>query len=257
MEKFKEELKCLYKKLAKDCEYNESIVPFVFQAGKKYPKEKNCGILFYGRATNGWFGTWNIDELFDERNPNRGWNRDDALIWVDRAAGDEGDYNSNRSQFWKLVTGITCRNYGTDEWSDYAIWSNVCKAAPEQQGNPSDSLYYSTLETNCQIMKVEIDYLSPKFVVLFTGGGNWIEKGSQSKGGDWSSDFLKYLNNGNDFNLCPIDEIIWDDDYEERRAKVYKIGDVYYIVTLHPQGKKIKPHIDGIINLISKYERVQ
>lgn len=252
MKKFKEELKNLYRNLAGNCHDDESIVPFVFQAGKDYPKAKNCGIMFYGRATNGWFGSWNIDEIFDESNPDRSWNRDDALIWVDRAAGDEESYNSNRSQFWQLVSGITRRYYGIDNWSDYALWSNVCKAAPKQQGNPSDSLYYSTLKTNCHIMKAEIDYFSPKYVVLFTGGGNWMKDGCASKGGDWSSDFLKFLNKEGDLNSTFVEEKIWDEKYPERKAKVYKIGDVYYIVTLHPQGKKIQLHIDGILSLIGK-----
>lgn len=256
MKKLKEELVKLYNNLKKDCNADDSIVPFIFQVGEKFPKESKSGILFYGRATNGWGNTWNIDDLFDDNNPNRGWNPDDALIWVDNAEGKEDKYNSNRSQFWQLIKGITINYYNDEHWSDYAMWSNVCKAAPEEKGNPSDNLYYSTLETNCKIMKAEIDYFSPKFVVLFTGGGNWIEEGCSSKGGDWSSDFLKFLNKGNDIKGNLIDELIWDENYEDRKAKIYKIGDVYYIVSLHPQGKKIQAHIDGISKLINKYDNI-
>ncbi len=257
MKAFKEALKKLYNELKKDCDANEYVVPFIFQAGKKFPKEKNNGIVFYGRATNGWYGTWDIEKLFDENNPDRGWCPDNALIWVDYAAGNEGHYNTNRSQFWNLLKGVAIHYYGSrdcnfqpSEWSDYTMWSNVCKAAPEVAGNPSNSLYYATLETNCKIMKAEIEYFSPKFVVLFTGGGDWLKEGQSSSGGDWSSDFLKFLNNGNEIKGNLIDELIWDKDYEGRKAKSYKIGDVYYIVTLHPQGKKIQPHIEGINKLI-------
>ena len=94
--KFKQELKALYEDLKKDCEADERLVPFIHQVGKGFPLESNTGIMFYGRATNGWDGTWDIDNLFDE-----GWMPDDSLAWVNDASGDENyyNYNSNRSQF--------------------------------------------------------------------------------------------------------------------------------------------------------------
>ena len=107
--KFKRELKALYEDLKKDCGADERLVPFIHQVGKEFPLEPNTGIMFYGRATNGWGGTWDIDNLFDEDNPERGWMPDDYLTWVNDASGsgDEQNYNSNRSQFWQVIKGVT------------------------------------------------------------------------------------------------------------------------------------------------------
>lgn len=245
--KFKQELKALYEDLKKNCEADERLVPFIHQVGKGFPLESNTGIMFYGRATNGWYGTWDIDNLFDEDNPDRGWMPDDSLAWVNDASGDEQHYNSNRSQFWQVIKGVTTHFWG-NEWEKYCFWSNVCKAAPYYKGNPSDAIYYRTLDTNVRIMAKEIEFYSPKFVVMFTGGRDWVEDGKPSKGGDWSSDFLKGLNNGD--MPKTIDRVTWDDSCNDRIVKVHKIGQVYFLITLHPQGKKIQPHIDGLVKII-------
>ena len=97
-------------------------------------------------------------------------------------------------------------------------------------------------------MAKEIEFYSPKFVVMFTGGGDWVEEGKPSKGGDWSSDFLKGLNNGEmPETIC---RMTWDDSCNDRIVKVHKIGQVYFLITLHPQRKKIQPHIDGLVKII-------
>lgn len=134
--KFKQELKALYEDLKKDCEADERLVPFIHQAGKEFPLESNTGIMFYGRATNGWDGTWDIDNLFDEY-----WMPDDSIAWVNDASGDENEknYNSNRSQFWQVIKGVTTHFWG-NEWEKYCVWSNVCKAAPYKGKNPSDAI---------------------------------------------------------------------------------------------------------------------
>ncbi|PSM51440.1 hypothetical protein CBLAS_1390 [Campylobacter blaseri] len=42
---------------------------FCFQRGKDYPCNKDDGILFVGKATNGWTSnSINVDELFDINN---------------------------------------------------------------------------------------------------------------------------------------------------------------------------------------------
>ena len=48
-------------------------------------------------------------------------------------------------------------------------------------------------------------------------------------------------------------EAIWDDEYPNRKLKVYEINGVHYIVTLHPQGKKLEPHGKCIIDTINKF----
>ena len=236
----------LYQHLKEVCESNEKWSPFLMQWGEDFPTEPNKGIMFYGRATNGWFGTWDFNVFFSDNHKDRGWNRDDQMVWVENQWYESDDgYVTSNSQFWSVIRGISKEFYG-EEWYKYVTWSNVCKVAPAAKGNPSDKLYYSTLENNQKIIKTEIAHFNPKFVVLFTGG-DW------SSGGDWSTDFISYLNN--EEKLVCLMEFQWDSSDKERKCKVYKIEDIYYIVTLHPQGKTIQPHIDGIINLIRQIDK--
>ena len=79
LDKLKERLLPLYVNLRKDCNADENLCPFLMQWGDKFPIRENDGIIFYGRATNGWsHGTWDDDIFFsnDDNSNERGWNRD-------------------------------------------------------------------------------------------------------------------------------------------------------------------------------------
>ena len=52
-------------------------------------------------------------------------------------------------------------------------------------------------------------------------------------------------------------ERIWDTDFEDRKLKVYLIDGIYYIVSLHPQGKKISPHANCIFEVINELKDAQ
>lgn len=204
------------------------------QWGRNFPLQPHCGILFVGKATNGWitdaedinvlFGTGE-DKIFD---------RFDQMQWVENLENNKSGYNTRRSAFWRVIKKVAS-NYYPKNWSSYIAWSNVCKVAPFTGGNPNDPLYYAQLE-NCQkILQKEIEILSPKFVVFLTGSA-------------WAVDFLRFLNDGQETHS------IHTEKWNKYECKTYLLKDVYCILSVHPQGKKEKEHSNCIIKLINQYK---
>lgn len=249
LEKLKSQLFPLYVGLRDDCNAHESLCPFLMQWGDKFPDAKNDGIIFYGRATNGWFGTWDYDVFFGNDNKDRGWNRDDQMVWAENQwlESDDG-YVTSRSQFWSIVKGVSTRFYG-DEWYNYVAWSNICKVAPEEKGNPNDTVFYNTLENNIKIFQAELNFWSPKYVVLLTDG---LARDNENKI-DWTSNYISSLNNG--FVPSPIYEIAWDEENPALKIRVFELGERYVILSLHPQGRKVDLHKEAIIDIIEKIEQ--
>lgn len=248
LEELKSRLIPLYLDLRKDSMADENLSPFLMQWGEKFPSERNKGIIFYGRATNGWHGNWNYEVFFDNHNDKRGWNRDDQMIWAERLMEKpDGNYNIRQSQFWNIIKGVSTRFNGI-EWYKYVAWSNICKVAPKDEGNPSDNLFEDTLKDNKRIFQTEIDFWSPKYVVLFTDGLRRDNKTII----DWTSPFISSFSN--DEHPSPIYETSWDDDNPNIKILVYKFGNRYFLLTLHPQGRKVDLHKEAIIDIIEKAE---
>lgn len=224
----------LYTNLMQDIAAIEgSKATFCIQWGKNFPMEDNTGILFVGRATNGWItDSQDVNVLFGNTE-DRIFNRSDQMTWVENNAGANGNsYNTNRSAFWRVIRQVTQSFYPKEHWSSYVAWSNVCKVAPFAGGNPNDSLYYAQLDTCQKILEIEIEILSPRVVVFFTGNS-------------WSRDFLKHLNHGQELN--PVDEKSWCG----YKCMVYLIDGVTYIQTEHPQGKNETSHVNCIEEIIN------
>lgn len=232
-------LKPLYAQMiddVKDYAY-KGLMPFCIQWGEFYPIEKNSGIMFYGRATNGWITfESDVEKLFDKNSKDCIFALDDQMQWVeDCAGGKEEYYNSNRSAFWRIIRSVASNFYpGGDELLNIC-WSNVCKIAPDAS-NPSDGLFYAQFPAARTIMQREIEIFSPKHVVLLTGVR-------------WCRDFLYFLN-GN-MHTKSVASYRWGNK-GEYAVKVYKIGDVFYYVSEHPQGKEEGTHIDVLIEAISQ-----
>lgn len=252
IQQFRNDLMPLYEELKKDCGANDDLVPFLIQFGKEFPIKENCGIMFYGRATNGWeHGTWDFDVFFSEflQRNERGWNRQDQLVWVEyHWKNPKYSYDTSKSQFWKIIRHISIEKYG-NKWYDKICWSNICKVAPWEEGNPSDSLYYDTLHHNCEIFKLEIEYWSPKFVILFTDG----YKRDNKTRIDWTSSYLRYINKNKE--VTPIKKIIWDSDYPGFEIWVYRIGERYYILTIHPQRGKVWLHMKVLLEIMDNLSK--
>lgn len=210
---------------------------FFPQWGANYPFSKeHCGIMVMGRACNGWHSiSQNIDVLFGTSDESI-FNRKDQMRWVENSSGNKDGYNTNRSAFWRVTKRIVQCFY-PNEWSSYIAWSNVCKVAPWEGGNPSNTLYYAQLGSCQKIFKAEIRLFSPKVVVMFTNNS-------------WAADLLKYMNN-NQEPIC-LEQLNWD----KYKCYIYRINETYFVVSEHPQGKKEKIHAESIISFIKSIQNL-
>ena len=228
-------LKPLYAELLGQLSEEDKLVvsPFFMQWGKNFPTTSFSGLLFVGRATNGYGtdATKSVDVLFDGEGESLGFARPDQMTWLET----HSSYNWRQSPFWRVISKVS-QDYTEGEWFDGIAWSNLCKIAPSEAGNPSDSLYYAQLSACQKILKSEIEILSPKFVILLTGDS-------------WAKDFLSYLD---DKKTCsPIDKVEWGNNYT---MEIYLINEVYFLRTEHPQGKPEQSHVEGIKSIIEKYK---
>lgn len=232
-ELLKTELKPLYKDLLQSVTDYGEIAPFCLQWEKDYPLSPNEGILFIGRATNGWVSdSTDIKELFGD-GKYAIFARKDQMKWVNNLEGnkDPKGYNTRKSAFWRVIKQVSEKVY-PDKWYDNIAWSNLCKIAPSEGGNPSDSLYYSQLK-DCQlILKKEIEILSPKYVIMLVGQ-------------NWAKDFMRYLNDNQETHR--IETVKWG-NYE---VIVYAIKGAIYLISEHPMGKPEQVHIEALNSLIS------
>lgn len=137
--------------------------------------------------------------------------------------------NSAFFRIFKRIGEIT----DTENWHKQMAWSNLYKASFEE-GNPNAQLKNEQYEYCVKILKAEIEYLSPRFVIFLTSG--------------WETCFIKELNGG----TMPQEKnnIKWENN--EYRTVSYIIDDVVYIASHHPQGKKEDPHLKAIKTIIDK-----
>ena len=230
------QLKKLYAELLKAIRESNKIdydtVKFCFQHGKFYPKETaNAGILFVGRACNGW------DAYSDDVNILFGKgqgaiSKQDSIRYLVSTANP--NYNANLSAFWRVIGNLSSLYYGK-QWMDYIAWTNLYKIAPEG-GNP-DRILGGLQYNHCvRILECEIELLSPKVIVFFTG--------DESK--DWITDDFTNVACGR--FLPSYKKISWD-KYSLMYAEV---NGRIVIVTEHPQGKKEDPHVEALYGCIDR-----
>lgn len=201
--------------------------------GKYYPSKKNKGILFYGRATNGWkdYSEYcgDANKVFDFL-----FNRSDQVDWM---------LSYTRKSFVRLIKGIT-ENFYPDEWNEHIAWSNVCKIAPDTPyGTPNDTLWKCQYSYITKIMEIEIDILSPEVIVFVTG---------MTAGARWDSPLFEIDN----FKGLQLSESIeWGTDSrtgKPRTSKAGKISNTTILITDRPEFRPIAPHVEAILDLIER-----
>jgi hypothetical protein len=230
-EKLKEALRPIYDKMLKDTSINgwsETIdgekraypcmAPVV---GNNYPKEPRTGFMFYGRANNGW--EEGVDDTFD-------------TIYNAQLDGLHQYIRKNKSAFLRVAGRVFSECYG-DDWLNHVVYSNLYKVSRPNK-NPTDPECRDQLKYVKEIFEKEIETMSPKFVVLLTGE-------------NWAKDFVWHIN-GNEIP-APLETKKWSDDYRYSLS-VYKIDEVYYIVSEHPQGKKEDLYAEAILSIFEKYK---
>ena len=85
-------------------------------------------------------------------------------------------------------------------------------------------------------MKTEIEFFSPKHVVLLTGEG-------------WAMPFMKEIFGKDEPTIVGSAEFGGVRDYE---ITVYEKDNVFYYVSEHPQGKNESTHIEALVKLIKE-----
>jgi hypothetical protein len=213
----------------------QNICTFAIQWGKDYPIEKYKGLLFVGKAVNGWLTVdQNMDALFDDQNTNRIFNRSDQIQWVENLSGNTNGYNTRKSAFWRLVKKVAVSHY-SHEWYRHIAWTNLYKVAPWEGGNPSESLKQKQQQYSIELLKREIDIMAPEFVIMLTSS--------------WEKPFIEELKKGKQYNY--ITERKWG----KYKSALVEIEGVKYIISQHPQGKSEEDHM-VVINYLIEYGRI-
>lgn len=218
-----------------DAGFNYNTAKFCMQWGDEFPADANDGILFCGRANNSWITySDDVNELFTEDSEDCIFALANQMLWMEEEVveNDNGGYRPSKSALIRTMRNIAT-NYYMQNWSKHVAWTNLYKIAPFKGGNPSDSLCYTELDDCVKILKAEIDFLSPRVVVMLTRY-------------NWAKDFIIPLNGGQE-PKC-IDKETWD----KYTALAYRLNGRLIIVSEHPQGKPEKSHAEAILKLIER-----
>ena len=155
------------------------------------------------------------------------------MEWVNDLSGKRNGYNTRKSAFWRLIKEVAITYY-PDEWYSNIAWTNLYKIAPWNGGNPGSRLQ-NVQRTYCfELLRKEIELLSPKYVIMLTS--------------DWEQPFLNYLNDSEGEEIVALSKKKWD-EYE---TYLIEIKEVRYIISRHPQGKNEWKHKNAIIELIDE-----
>lgn len=229
----KEALIPQYKDLLSKINFKDDIYPFCMQWGNEFPKEERSGILFVGKATNGWISkSREIEDIFGE-SPNRIFGRGDQMRWVSRLESNTEGYNTRNSAFWRVIKRISEFKNGNEEWTSKIAWSNLYKLSLII-GNPTEALKKQQEEVCKKILETEISILNPKYVIFLTSG--------------WEHNFVKYLIQ--DSSKKNFEKIEWG----KYNTKGFLVNDVIYILSSHPQGKNENSHVNAIKEVIKRVE---
>lgn len=194
-------------------------------------------LMVIGRAVNGWdvelnsLNSSNKSDLIEEVTATlRDENWMGNLKWVtDRWASNDGNYNTKKSAFWRVVNELA-NNFSDDTtnnlYFDSVVWSNLYKVAPNGGGNPSAKLKNIIFESCLNILREEIAYFKPKFIVFLTGHVNWAQP------------FIKGLG---------VKSIEIPEKQFVKYAGIY--NDSRIIVAQHPMRKPEEPHIEEIFEV--------
>lgn len=198
--------------------------------GKKYNNE----LMIIGRAVNGWQVTgWDegisirdLQKYHAEFTKSAFLESEDErkcpLAWISEQWGynDGETYNTKKSSFWRvthsLVEYLNIANSDIDNWASYILWSNLCKVAPLNGGNPSDTLYYAQESACIELLKIELVMYQPKLIVFITDI-------------DWASPFVKAISN--DY------ETVKNSTVKVIGKSQSKLGASRFIVATRPEGK--------------------
>lgn len=227
--KLREKIFPIYKDLFEKNNF-DNICTFAIQWGENFPSEKNKGLLFIGKAVNGWVtNDINVDNLFNQNNPERIFKRNDQMEWVNNLSGNTKGYNTRKSAFWRLIKKVS-NVYFPEKWYSHIAWTNLYKIAPWDGGNPNSRMQNQQKEHSFELLKAEINILSPEYVIMLTSGWEWS--------------FVEMIKKEKEFR------VIAEQKWRRYKTSLIEIDNVRYIISYHPQGKNELEHKNAIIKLI-------
>jgi len=148
---------------------------------------RNCrdGLTVIGRAVNGWTNSWTVRELRNTESRTKILGEianfveitkdgtDCPMAWVVEQWGNEANYNTARSAFWRCIrrvaTDLGIADPEARDWSSRLMWTNLYKIAPASGGNPPGALA-SAQHTSCrELLHAEIEGSAARHVLFLTG----------------------------------------------------------------------------------------
>jgi hypothetical protein len=181
--------------------------------GNNFESKKT--ILVVGRACYGWEHPWKpIESNNSIVNCSISYSEGKPMQWLIEQWTDK-KYKIKKSSFWRGIKNITSLFNKCEEknWPSFIAWTNLMKISPAERGNPNVRECNAQHENCKELLKQEIEELSPKYVLLITGL-------------DWGESFLEFITS----------KINYIDDKIVKRIANY--GNSRVILTVRPERKK-------------------
>ncbi len=197
------------------------------------------GILFVGRATNGWSHIDLQDLPFNQSNQMK-WVHD---VW--NAPEEDSTWTGAGSPFWRVIRRITSHFYPykkeCDKWYSHIAWSNIYKCSFTAGGNPTMRLMRETIKPCQRLLEVDLEMLKPKVVVMFTESNlSSLDEPDRSWAGPFLKGFKKYKSIEGE---CPL--------------RIYRKGFMHVIVSERPECRPEDIRVQSIVAAIEKYSSLQ
>ena len=211
--------------------YLPELTLFAALVGDEYSEER--GLMVIGRAVNGWYENWTIDEMATKDGRNKYIKTvlcEEAagkcpMSWVLDSRLKPGGYSTTRSAFWRVIERVTLGLHLGNEktWPGHIAWSNLYKVSPGRGGNPPNRLCWAQLDSCVEVLLAELEEFRPRRVLALTGW-NWFQH---------FKDGLDVSAKVSEGNLVEA---------------VGTIGDAQLVVARHPQGKPETPMVEQILS---------
>lgn len=207
---------------------------FLSMKGDRYDSE----LMIVGRAVNGWTKGINPPELNSQVSRKEYADtiyntvtRSDGcpMKWVTECWGSQQDYNTKKSAFWRVTRSVVgelgIAEIEQSNWPSYLVWSNLYKVAPEEGGNPNNTLCNVQFSGCCSLLELELFNYTPKRLLFLTGIG-------------WAEPFLE--------NICSV---VQNGQVHVEAEGKFECNNqtTKVVVATHPQGKPEKEWVEEVI----------
>ena len=137
--------------------------------------------------------------------------------------------------FFNLIYHFGREFYG-DDYCNSVAWGNICKIAPNG-GNPSEELWNAQYFSMREIIRKEVELLSPEIIVLVTGN---------TAGDRWDSSFFEEFP-----DLKEVKHVVWAVSRgHECTATLFMNYRFKVLLTDRPEFRPIGAHAQALLELL-------